>query len=120
MTGTTNRIGFEEAADLLESGRACVSFVVDGRPRVEPAVVRYEGGRFLVGIDGAPPGPDATEVTLVVDEGVHFFDLRAMHVRGTPARLDPPLDGARTWLAVTPTRVTCWDYGRLRIADEPG
>jgi hypothetical protein len=117
MEGVTNRIPFEEAADLLASARACVAVVVDGAPHVEPAVVRYREGRFLVGVDRSAPVEGAQEATLVVDEGVRFFDLRAVYVRGTPTPIgaeDHDDDDVRLWFEIEPSTVTCWDYGRLR------
>ena len=120
MAGTTNRIPFEAATDLLSSARACVTWVVDGRPHVEPAEVVHDNGRFLVGVDGPGPADDTDEVVFVVDEGVLFFDLRAMHVRGRPVETEAPADDGRTWFEVDPTGVTCWDYGQLRIDDGPG
>jgi hypothetical protein len=86
---------------------------------VEPATVRYEGSRFLVGVDvQSEPGPDVSEVALVVDDGVLFFDLRAIYVRGRPSPVGDPIDVGQTWFEIEPTKVTCWDYGRLRVADE--
>jgi hypothetical protein len=119
LTGTTNRIPLEEAADLFGSGRACISFVVGGQPRVEPAQVCYVDSRFVVAVAaGAQPGPNVTEVSLVIDEGTLFFDLRAISVRGTPSSAPGPADSGLAWFEVVPTKVTCWDYGRLRVTDE--
>ena len=56
MAGTTNRISFDDAADLLDRGRACACWVVDGAPFVEPAAVVDEHGRLLVEVDGIAPG----------------------------------------------------------------
>lgn len=118
MTSVTNRIPFEEAADLLSSARACVAFVVDGRPRVEPADVRYDSSRFLVGLaDDSRFVCDVSEVSLVIDEGTYFFDLRAISVRGVPSPVDGPTDTGLRWIEFEPTRVTCWDYGRLRATN---
>ena len=116
MEGVTNRIPFEEEADLLASARACVAVVVDGAPRVEPAVVRFRDGRFLVGVDRSAPVEGVQEATLVVDEGVRFFDLRAVYVRGTPTPIavEDHADDVRLWFEIEPSTVTCWDYGRLR------
>ena len=116
MTGVTNRISFAEAADMVGRCRACVSFAVDGRPRVEAAIVRYEQPRFVVGLGAAcSPPPVGAEVVVVVDEGVQFFDLRAIHARGTagPVAVGPGDD--LVWFEVEPSKVTCWDYGRLRV-----
>lgn len=117
MAGTTNRVSFEEAADLLTSARACVACVVDGAPRVVPAVVRHVDSRFLVGVTEASVPDGLDEAVLVIDEGVLFFDLRAIYVRGRPGPVDEPPDPGRFWFEVEPATVTCWDYGRLRNVD---
>ena len=120
MSGTTNRISFEEAADLLGSGRACVAYVVDGAPRVETAVVRHADQRFVLGVDaGSELGRDVDEVSFVIDAGVLFFDLRAISARGSPSPVDDPpgAESGLLWFEVDPTVVTCWDYGRLRVDD---
>jgi hypothetical protein len=117
MAATTNRVPYEDVADLLSTARACVTWVVDGRPHVEPAEVVDEHGRFLVGVDGPGPGDDVDEVVLVVDEGTLFFDLRAMHVRGKRVWAATPAADGRAWFEIEPAKVTCWDYGRLRIDD---
>lgn len=118
MTGaTTNRIPFEEAADLLTSARACVAVVVDGAPRLEPAVVVHEDPRFLVGVArGSIDASSVDEAVLVLDQGVRFFDLRAVYVRGRPSPADGRGDD-RVWFSIEPTTVSCWDYGRLRVRD---
>ena len=117
MAGTTNRISFDEAADLVTSARACVSYVVDGVPHVEPAVVRRHGERFVIGIDAALPGSDGDEAVLLIDEGILFFDLRAIHVRGVATPTDDERGDGRCWYEIEPSKVTCWDYGRLRAGD---
>ena len=118
MSGTTNRISFDEAADLLASGRACVAYVVDGAPRVETAVVRHADQRFVLGVDaGSELGPDVGEVSFVIDEGVLFFDLRAISVRGVPTPMAGHDVGDTKWFEIDPAMVTCWDYGRLRVDD---
>ena len=119
MTGVTNRIPFEETADLLSSARACLAFVIDGRPRVEPVVARYVDSRFLVGVaETSELRAGVDEASLVIDEGVLFFDLRAISVRGKPAPLGGLPGTDLEWFVVEPTKVTCWDYGRLRATDE--
>lgn len=119
MAGTTNRVEFGEAADLLSSARACLAFVVDGRPRVEPVAVRYHESRFLVGASAdSELNAAVEEASLVVDEGVLFFDLRAISVRGRPAPQGRLAGSDLDWYLLEPTKVTCWDYGRLRAIDE--
>ncbi len=117
MAGTTNRVPPEDVADLLGHARACVTWVVDGVPFVEPAAVVDEHGPLLVEVEGIAPDDDVDEVVLLADEGLHFFDLRAFYVRGRPVwRADPVPDG-RNWFEIEPTLVSCWDYGRLRYDD---
>lgn len=120
--GQTNRIPFEEASDLLDSARACVAFVVGDEPHIEPAVVVHREPNFAVGVAGVSPGDGVDEAVLVIDDGVLFFDLRAIYVRGSPHEIEgttaAPLDDSLTWFEIRPALVTTWDYGRLRADDE--
>lgn len=119
MAGVTNRISVEEAADLLERpGRAGLSFVREGRPLVEPVAFRRRADRFQVRPTGDPGPEEGDEVVLVVDEGVLFFDLRAVYVRGRWRLAPVDADGGVGWSDIEPTRITCWDYGRLRADDD--
>lgn len=119
MGEVTNRVPLDEARDILERpGRACAGFIVNGRPHIEPVAMRHRDGRFLLGIDDDAPQPAETaEVVLVVDEGVLFFDLRAVYVRGTPSPATGPEDRGHRWYELDPGLVACWDYGRLRVTD---
>ena len=51
---------------------------------------------------------------LVVDEGVLFFELRAVYVRGV-ARPAPssPQEGVH-WVEVEPSLTSSWHYARMR------
>lgn len=119
MSRVTNRVSFAEASDLLERPtRACLGFVLDGRPRVEPVEAVYHDSRFFVGLPmGSEAGLHDTEAVLAIDEGVLFFDLRAICVRGT-ARRTPEANPGFAWFELEPSKVTCWDYGRLRRHDD--
>ncbi len=117
MTGTTNRSSLEDTIDVLDHGRACVSWVVDGAPFVEPAAVVDEHGKILVEVEGIAPDDDVDEVVLIADEGVAFFDLRAVYIRGRPVWRAAPVPDGRQWFEIEPTLVTCWDYGTLRFDD---
>ena len=59
-------------------------------------------------------------MVLLIDEGLHFFDLRAMYIRGRVERVDvrEGLPEAFSWFAVEPTRTVAWDYGRMREVDD--
>ena len=119
MTDVTVRVPLTDVVDLLEKpGRACMSFAVESRPWVEAVPFRYDKGRFLVRVGKGSRFPsDGAEVVLVVDEGVLFFYLRAVYIRGTTATAEPTANGERKWLEVKPTKVSSWDYGRMRVSD---
>lgn len=61
------------------------------------------------------------EVVLLVNEGVQFFDLRAIYIRGRVKSVEAPNDApaGRTWFEVIPIKTVAWDYGTLReVTDE--
>lgn len=116
MKHVTRDIDPAEARDLLRRApRACLAFVGDDEPSVEPVNVVFSGGRYLVGMSVRPPAA-GQEVVLLVDDGAQFFDLRAVYLRGHLQPLDAPVDppDGMFWFAVAPTREVAWDYGRLR------
>ncbi len=112
----TVRVPLEESLDLLERpARACVGFTSDGGPRIEPVRLRYEDGRYLIGIEPGAQAPDpSTEVVLVVDDGVLFFELRAVYVRGAARPMPVSPQEKLHWIEVEPSRVSSWNYGRMR------
>ena len=112
-----------EARDLLERvPRACLAFVSDQGPQVELVPVLFKDDRYLVGMpSSAASHPTAhEEVVLLVDDGVLFFDLRAIYVRGhvQPLGSVEGLAGDFFWFAVQPTRTVAWDYARMREVDD--
>lgn len=112
-----------EARDLLERvPRACVAFASDEGPRAEPVDVLFKDDRYLVGMPSSAKShvPTHDEVVLLVDEGVQFFDLRAVYVRGhvQPLAGVEGLDGDFFWFEVQPTRTVAWDYARIREVDD--
>src|SRR5262249_27439220 len=109
--------------DLLEHvPRACVSFVSDEGPQVELVTLVAKDDCYLVGMrpDAASRPSVEYEVVLLVDDGVQFFDLRAIYVRGHvgPPREVEGLAGDFVWFAVQPTRIAAWDYARMREIDD--
>ncbi len=64
---------------------------------------------------GARPSLDQ-EVVLLVDEGVHYFDLRAIYIRGHARPAEAPLEAAagQAWFEVVPLKTVAWDYGLMR------
>ena len=124
MKRITRDIDPADAQDLLERvPRASLAFASDDRPHAQPIAFVWLDGRYLAGIPEATnlqPGVDQ-EVVLLVDEGVQFFDLRAIYIRGRvkPAETPAGAPADRTWVEVIPLKTVAWDYGTLReVTDE--
>ncbi len=95
MKRVTRDIDPGSARDLLQRvPRACLCFAGDQGPQAQPIVLRWHDGRYLAGIpDDADRLPaSGQEVVVLVDEGVHWFDLRAIYLRGRvrPCEAEPP------------------------------
>jgi hypothetical protein len=105
--------------DLLERvPHACLSFACGHGPQAQPVVLLWQDSRYLIGIpEHAAHRPDADqEVVLLVDDGVYFFDLRAIYIRGQAKPIATP-QGApadQTWCEVVPLKTVAWDYGTFR------
>lgn len=117
MTGVTVRVPFAQNMDLLRRpARACLGFTSPEGPRIEPVALRYSEGRYLLGLDEHAMVPDeGAEVVVVVDEGRLFFELRAVYLRGTSLHVPETLEDHKTWIELLPTKITSWDYGRMRL-----
>ncbi len=124
MKQVTRNVSPESAHDLLERhARACIAFAVDHGPQAEPIVLVWQDHRYFVGLSvNLHPQPSADqEIVLLVDEGVDFFDLRALYVRGHAQPAEPPrgAPAGLTWFEVIPVKTVAWDYGSLReVIDE--
>ncbi len=124
MKRVTRNIDPGNARDLLERvPRACLSFACDDGPHAQPIVLVWHEERYLAGIPenvDRQPAPDQ-EVVLLVDEGIYWFDLRAIYIRGQvkPAEAPRGAPGGRTWFELIPSKTVAWDYGALReVSDE--
>ncbi len=115
-----------EAKELLERvPRACLSFVNKNGPQVQPVRLEYTNDRFLVcvpraGRDQLIPGQEAV---LLVDDGIYYYDLRAIYIRGQLQLVLPPQGTTDpiTWFELKPQKMVAWDYGSLHeVTDEPG
>lgn len=119
MKQVTRNIPPESAHDMLErQARACIAFAGGAGPHAQPAVLVWDDPRYIVGVpEEQRPLPAADqEVVLLVDEGVYFFDLRALYIRGQ-ARAAAAPQGApdgHTWFEIVPLKTVAWDYGMLR------
>lgn len=117
--------------DLLDGGhRTCLAWATDAGPTIVPAAARFSSGfdgtptsgRTYVETGEALPSV-ACEAVALVDDGVWWFDLRAVYVRGMLRPADATdhegLGGGRSGASaavIEPTKVTAWHYGRLRAA----
>ena len=123
MKQITRNVDLVHVRDLLERvPRACIAYASDKGPQVIPVALAWIDKRYLVGIpDRVEHGPGAgEEIVLLVDEGVYFFELRAVYVRGRlqPATSPPNTPTGHTWLELVPLREVAWDYGSLREEDD--
>jgi len=123
MTQVTRDIDPADARDLLERpARACLAFAGPAGPQAQPVTLTMRDGRYFVAIPestGVRPEP-GQEVVLLVDDGVHYFDLRAIYVRGhaQPAQAPASVRPALAWLEVVPVKTVAWDYGAMRAVDD--
>lgn len=123
MKRITRDIDPVDAHDLLERvPRACLAFASDDGPHAQPIAFAWRDGRYLIGIPAADLQPIVDqEVVLLVDEGVQFFDLRAIYIRGRvkPAEAPNAASAGRIWFEVIPLKTVAWDYGTLHeVTDE--
>ena len=125
MKQVTRDIDPDSARDLLERvPRACLCFASDHGPQAQPIVLVWQDGRYLVALleDADHQPGSGQEVVLLIDEGVHFFDLRALYIRGQIKQASAPSEATAancTWIEVVPLKTVAWDYGMLReVSDE--
>jgi hypothetical protein len=118
MKRVTRNITLDCARDLLERApRACITFAGEHGPQAQPVVLLWHEPRYVIGIPvQAEQRPDSgQEVVLLIDEGVYFFDLRAIYIRGQIQPVEAPCDAPAglTWFEVVPRKTVAWDYGKL-------
>jgi hypothetical protein len=124
MKQVTRNIDPGSTQDLLERvPRACICFASDQGPQAQPCVMLWHEGRYLAGIPrdaGRQPG-SGQEIVLLIDEGIYYFDLRAIYIRGQVKHTEAPKGAPAgcTWFEVIPLKTVAWDYGMLReVGDE--
>jgi hypothetical protein len=125
MKQVTRNIDPNSARDLLERvPRACLCFASDNGPQAQPIVLVWQDGRYLVGLleDADHQPSPGQQVVLLIDEGVRFFDLRALYIRGQVKQASAPREAPAatcTWVEVVPLKTVAWDYGMLReVSDD--
>ncbi len=126
MKHMTRDINPVEAQDLLQRvPRASLAFANnDQGPCAQPIAFVWLDGRYFVGLSTATtPHPIVDqEVVLLIDEGLQFFDLRAIYIRGNVKRTDAPAGAPadQLWFEVIPTKTVAWDYGTLHEVQNDG
>ena len=121
MTRITHAVDPEEVRDLLEGvPRACIAFVNAGMVDIVPVECRFQDGLYWIGMSGggsAPaPGPD-DPVKLLVDQGMYYFDMRGIWIRGRASfNQERPEAGraALNWFQLVPEKFVAWDFARMR------
>lgn len=121
MAHITRSIDPQAVRDLLERPpRAHLAFNLNGCIAALPVAFRYLEGNSWVGVPrGTEPPPPGAPVTLLIDDGCYWFELRAIKMRGTLHPGSPP-NGASselTWLQLAAQRTVAWDYASLREDD---
>jgi hypothetical protein len=61
-------------------------------------------------------------VVLLVDEGIYYFDLRAIYIRGQAQPAEAPVGApvGLAWFVVVPLKTVAWDYGAMRAVSDEG
>ena len=119
MRRITHAVDPEQMRDLLERApRACIVFLSAGTVDLVPVEFRLQEGRHWIGLsgDGSAPGPDEP-VKLLVDEGMYYFDMRGIWIRGRASFSEErPETGspALTWFQLVPEKFIAWDFGTMR------
>ncbi len=118
----TRNIPPANAYDLFERpARACLAFATDAGPCALPVIALLNAQRYFVGLPTtAQLLPDALqEVVLLLDDGVYFFDLRALYIRGQAHPVVAPENASvgQRWFEIVPLKTVAWDYGQLREDD---
>jgi nitroimidazol reductase NimA-like FMN-containing flavoprotein (pyridoxamine 5'-phosphate oxidase superfamily) len=119
MKKVTRDIEIASVRDLLERvPRARLAFANDQGPEAQPVRFVLRDDQYLVGIHNdsryiPQPGQD---VALLIDEGVYYFELRAVYIRGQVHLVEAPSDTQDecTWFEVEALKVVAWDYGSMR------
>ncbi len=124
MKHMTRDIDPVEAQDLLQRvPRACLAYADEHGPYAQPIDLVWLDGRYFVGLTSTDSLPTSDqEVVLLVDEGVQFFDLRAIYIRGKVQPAATPLGASvnHIWFEVIPLKTVAWDYGTLHeVHNEP-
>lgn len=97
---------------LLQPRRAYLAGVNERGLDLRPVSIRFDGELFWVQDLPELACWQVDPVRLTVDDGLYWFELRAVTIRGM---LLPPVDG---WRELQPAAISAWDYGNLRECND--
>ena len=125
MRRITNAVDHEKMRDLLERvPRACIAFNNAGIVELAPVEFRFQAGRYWIGMSGGgsgpAPGPDEP-VKLLIDEGMYYFDMRGIWIRGRAVFSEECPEGgspALNWFQLDPEKLVAWDFGAMRDVED--
>jgi hypothetical protein len=107
----TRTVELADLRDLIEAPeQAHLAYVVDGAPEAVRVAMRRDGERWLITLPAGTSIPDGARVVLLLDDGVFYFELRGVRVRGTLR------DCRDSTHEVVQEKITTWDYGAMREA----
>lgn len=123
MKQVTRNIDPALAQDLLQRvPRACIAFASEQGAYAQPVLLTWNNEQYNIAVpESAVSLPDSgQEVVLLVDEGIYYFDLRAIYVRGTvrPIQAPPKAAAGYIWFELTLSKTIAWDYGTMREVDD--
>ena len=123
MVQVTPKIDPALAQDLLQRvPRACIAFASDDRAWAQPILLKWHEDQYWIAIpQSAAQRPDTgQEVVLLVDEGIYYFDLRAIYIRGSVQPAQPVFSTSAdyAWFILAPSRTIAWDYGTIHQVDD--
>jgi hypothetical protein len=120
MARFSTQVPVESLRPLLETLRRATLAYVDpeGVLHALPVAFDWTPARSRIGIprEGRPAGLGAgAAVALCADAGFHWWELRALLVRGSLVATGAADEGPDTieWLEIVPRTSRAWDYDRL-------
>ena len=123
MPEITRAATLDDSADLLARvPHANLAFATPAGIDATPVAFRYFDGHYWIGLPRGEETPTlGTHAMLLIDDGVFYFDLRGVRVRGTlrDAATPPALDNRLRWLDLEPLKINAWHYGSMRPRENP-
>ncbi|WP_143447820.1 pyridoxamine 5'-phosphate oxidase family protein [Kineosporia sp. R_H_3] len=111
----------EAVADLYRAApRACLAVVLDGSTRLLPVQVQGDPAALTVTVAAEDADRlDGARAQVMLDDGIGWFALRAVAVRGVLRCTGDDGAPGRATFRLAADRTVCWDYGALRPVGTP-